>query len=238
MDDILNFSSIKEYNTFNNSETLHPLVSVVDLQKADPRKLKKMRYGFYTVFLKQIYCGDLRYGLGNYDYEEGTLIFLAPGQVIGENKNEQYQPQGTALVFHPDFIIGTSLGKHISEYHFFSYAAVSGQQYMNANDSNPKNMSWMKGFPPKKDSILSAVDGSFFVFPALRCADRWRTIKYCDEQFCLPFVTPFSNYFLLTLESDKQNIIFKNLYYGKSRYWPYAKTNRNHCENAHTTFGR
>jgi hypothetical protein len=122
MDDILNFSTIKEYNAFNNNETLHPLVSVVHLDKAEPRKLKRLRYEFYTIFLKQIHCGDLRYGLGNYDYEEGTLIFLAPGQVIGESKNEYYQPQGIALVFHPDLIAGTSLGKNIGDYHFFSYA--------------------------------------------------------------------------------------------------------------------
>ncbi|WP_140938645.1 helix-turn-helix domain-containing protein [Sphingobacterium lumbrici] len=122
MDDILNFSTIKEYNAFNNNETLHPLVSVVHLDKAEPRKLKRLRYEFYTIFLKQIHCGDLRYGLGNYDYEEGTLIFLAPGQVIGESKDECYQPQGIALVFHLDLLLGTSLGKNISDYHFFSYA--------------------------------------------------------------------------------------------------------------------
>lgn len=122
MDDILNFSTIKEYNAFNNNETMHPLVSVVHLDKAEPRKLKRLRYEFYTVFFKQIYCGDLRYGLSNYDYEEGTLIFLAPGQVIGESKDEYYQPQGIALVFHPDLITGTSLGKNIGDYHFFSYA--------------------------------------------------------------------------------------------------------------------
>ncbi len=122
MDDIISFNSIKEYNAFNNNETLHPLVSVVHLDKAEPRKLKRLRYGFYTVFLKQIYCGDLRYGLSNYDYEEGTLIFLAPQQVIGENKDDYYQPQGIALVFHPDLIAGTSLGKNIGDYHFFSYA--------------------------------------------------------------------------------------------------------------------
>lgn len=122
MDDILNFSTIKEYNAFNNNETLHPLVSVVHLDKADPRKLSRMRYGFYTVFLKQIYCGDLRYGLNTYDYEEGTLIFLAPGQVIGENGEDYYQPQGIALVFHPDLLLGTSVGKNMDSYHFFSYA--------------------------------------------------------------------------------------------------------------------
>jgi AraC-like DNA-binding protein len=122
MDDIKIFGSIKEYNAFNNHETLHPLVSVVNLEKADPRQHRRLRYEFYTVFLKKIYCGDLRYGLGNYDYEEGTLIFLAPGQVIGQNNAEYYQPQGTALVFHPDLITGTSLGKGINDYRFFSYA--------------------------------------------------------------------------------------------------------------------
>lgn len=122
MEDILNFSSIKEYNAFNNQETLHPLVSVVQLEKAAPRKLRRLRYDFYTIFLKKIHCGDLRYGLKNYDYEDGTLIFLGPGQVIGQNGDEYYQPQGTALVFHPDLISGTPLGKNINNYHFFSYA--------------------------------------------------------------------------------------------------------------------
>lgn len=122
MEDILNFSSIKEYNAFNNCPTLHPLVSVVDLEKAAERKHRRLRYDFYIVFLKKIYCGDLRYGLNNYDYEEGTLIFLAPAQIIGQNSDDYYQPQGLALAFHPDLILGTSLGKSINDYHFFSYA--------------------------------------------------------------------------------------------------------------------
>ena len=122
MDTIINFESIKEYNAFNNQETLHPLVSVVHLDNADPRKNRPLRYSFYTVFLKKIKCGDLRYGLSNYDYDEGTLIFLAPGQVIGQYGDEYYQPQGLALVFHPDLLSGTSLGRNIHNYHFFSYA--------------------------------------------------------------------------------------------------------------------
>ncbi len=121
MDDILNFETIKQYNAFNNHEALHPLVSIIDLSKADPRKFRRMRYSFYTIFLKEIKCGDLRYGCNYYDYDEGTLIFLAPGQVIGENKDEYYQPKGHALVFHPDLILGTSLGRNIQDYTFFSY---------------------------------------------------------------------------------------------------------------------
>jgi AraC family transcriptional regulator, transcriptional activator of pobA len=121
MEDILRFDTIVQYNTFNNNETLHPLVSVVDLSKAAPRQLKKMSYGFYVVFLKEIKCGDLKYGISNYDYEEGTLIFLAPEQIIGSAGQEYYQPQGLALVFHADFIRGTSLGRHMADYSFFSY---------------------------------------------------------------------------------------------------------------------
>ena len=123
MEDILKFETVKQYNEFNKQDTLHPLVSMVDLSRADPRQSRRMSYNFYTIFLKEIHCGDLRYGCNYYDYEEGTLIFLAPGQVIGENRDEYYQPQGQALIFHPDFILGTSLGKHIHDYAFFSYEA-------------------------------------------------------------------------------------------------------------------
>ena len=121
MDEILEFDTVSQYNAFNRNETLHPLVSVVDLSKAAPRQLRRMRYGFYVVFLKEIKCGDLKYGISNYDYDEGTLVFLAPGQVIGSHGEEVYQPQGLALVFHADFIHGTSLGRHLHDYTFFSY---------------------------------------------------------------------------------------------------------------------
>jgi AraC-like DNA-binding protein len=74
------------------------------------------------VFLKEIKCGDLQYGCNYYDYEEGTLVFVGPGQVIGvENNGELYQPKGQALAFHPDLLRGTSLGRHIRDYTFFSY---------------------------------------------------------------------------------------------------------------------
>src|SRR5690349_16559657 len=122
MDTMRRFETINDYNVFNNNETLHPLVSVVDLSKASPRQGSRMYFGFYTVFLKDVKCGDLVYGRHTYDYQEGTLVFLAPGQVAGMNSNgETYQPKGYALVFHPDLIHGTSLGKHMQDYTFFGY---------------------------------------------------------------------------------------------------------------------
>lgn len=122
MEEMLRFDTISQYNTFNNHETLHPLVSVIDFSKANPRRLRRTYFGFYLVLLKDVQCGDLRYGKNTYDYQEGTLIFLGPGQVMGADGSEElYQPKGYGIVFHPDLIRGTSLGRHIDDYSFFSY---------------------------------------------------------------------------------------------------------------------
>lgn len=122
MHNIIRFETISEYNAFNNNETLHPLISVVDFSKAGPRQGSRMYFGFYAIFLKDVKCGDLTYGKHTYDYQEGTLVFFGAGQVAGVNSNgEIYQPKGYGLVFHPDLIHGTSLGKHIQEYTFFGY---------------------------------------------------------------------------------------------------------------------
>ena len=122
MEEIVKFETVSQYNIFNNHETLHPLVSVIDFSKAAPRRLRKTYFGFYLVLLKDVECGDLRYGKNTYDYQEGTLIFLAPGQMLGANGGDElYQPKGYGIVFHPDLIKGTSLGRHMDDYTFFSY---------------------------------------------------------------------------------------------------------------------
>jgi AraC-like DNA-binding protein len=122
MEKLLKFNTISEYNTFNNNVTRHPLVGVIDFSKAAPRQGSQMYFGFYTVFLKDVKCGDLVYGRNTYDYQEGTLVFFAPGQIAGVNSNgETFQPKGYGLVFHPDLIHGTALGRHIHNYSFFEY---------------------------------------------------------------------------------------------------------------------
>ena len=120
--ELLNVETIKEYNDMLGVETLHPLVSVIDLSKACPMRHMRHTFSFYTVYCKEVKCGDLIYGRQRYDYQEGTVVCLAPGQVIGiEDNGEVFQPKGWALCFHPDLIHGTSLGSHIKEYTYFSY---------------------------------------------------------------------------------------------------------------------
>lgn len=122
MENVRMIDSVGQFSALNNNETLHPLVNIVDLSKANKRQNRRSNYGFYAVFLKEIKCGDLHYGCNYYDYEEGTLVFVGPGQVIGvENNGELYQPKGQALVFHSDLLRGTTLGRNIAQYNFFSY---------------------------------------------------------------------------------------------------------------------
>ncbi|WP_302585820.1 AraC family transcriptional regulator [uncultured Alistipes sp.] len=124
MNKIEHFEHVFEYNDLLGVETLHPLVSVIDLSKS--RRIRHMRhtFGFYTLFLKEVRCGNLIYGRQYYDYQEGTIVAIAPGQVAGvEDNGEEFQPKGWALVFHPDLIRGTSLGRSIRSYSFFSYEA-------------------------------------------------------------------------------------------------------------------
>nr|WP_026210156.1 helix-turn-helix domain-containing protein [Flexithrix dorotheae] len=116
------FDTVKSYNDFNDHPTLHPLVSVLDFSKAKPRTGHRMMFGLYTIILKEVDCGNLIYGKQNYDYQEGTLVFLGPGQEVDvTNKSTKYQPMGRGLVFHPDLITGTSLAGQIEGYGFFSY---------------------------------------------------------------------------------------------------------------------
>lgn len=122
MDEVERIDTVKQYNDSVGVDTLHPLVSVVNFDEMPTYQYFRRYMGVYAIFLKYINCGDMRYGCQPYDYEDGTLIFIAPGQVYGINsKGKLIKPAGRALVFHPDLIVGTSLGKHIKEYSFFSY---------------------------------------------------------------------------------------------------------------------
>lgn len=85
MKDTLKFESVTEYIKFNNHETLHPLVNVIDFSKASPRILRRTFFGFYLVMQNDVLCWDIRYGKNTCDYQEGTLFFLATDQIIGES---------------------------------------------------------------------------------------------------------------------------------------------------------
>lgn len=119
-------NTIDQYNKIYGFETMHPLVAVVDLRKANSSAFPKeasYNYGVYSLFLKQTYCGDITYGRQSYDYQEGTVTSFAPGQVVHVKYTDNYEPNALGLLFHPDLIRGTSLGQNIRQYTFFDYEA-------------------------------------------------------------------------------------------------------------------
>lgn len=124
MNQIINLENVDQYNSLYGIETLHPLVSVVDLTKATKVVNHiQMTYGVYAIFLKEAKTCDLKYGRQTYDYQEGTIVCFAPGQTVGVSSLEdEVSPSVRGIVFHPDLIRGTSLGKTIKNYSFFSYA--------------------------------------------------------------------------------------------------------------------
>ncbi len=124
MSKIITLDNVHEYNALLGVETLHPLISVIDMSKCAPMRHSLHNFGFYTLFLKQVHCGDMRYGRQYYDYQEGTLVCVSPRQVCGvEDNGEVFQPKGWALCFHPDLFSGTHLARRMKEYTFFSYEA-------------------------------------------------------------------------------------------------------------------
>ena len=122
MNDIVNVTNIADYNRILGAETLHPLVSVTDFASLRTLPHCRKNFGFYAIFYKELECGTLLYGRSKYDYEDGTLVFISPGQIAGTNDGgETPNPRGLVLMFHPDFLHGTSLARRMGDYSFFGY---------------------------------------------------------------------------------------------------------------------
>ena len=82
MDSIRKINTVNQANALVGIETSHPLVTVLDFSKCGPMEYIRMNLGLYGIFLKDIMDADIVYGRHQYDYQQGTLIFIAPGQVV------------------------------------------------------------------------------------------------------------------------------------------------------------
>lgn len=118
---ILNIETIDQYNRLYGFETRHPLVSVVRFDTDQEVANYRMTMGFYSLFLKETRGCTINYGKTQYDFDDQTVVCFAPGQLVGYTNIEGVPKRAVGLLFHPDFIRGTSLGQHIKQYTFFSY---------------------------------------------------------------------------------------------------------------------
>ncbi|WP_207532958.1 helix-turn-helix domain-containing protein [Desertivirga arenae] len=113
----------------------HPLIALVDYKNVPVEMFpqgQKVSLDFYKISFKTSFKGQIKYGQGYYDFEEGGLAFLKPKQIVFPPENiESYE--GIALYFHPDFIRNHPLGKTINHYGFFSYD-VSEALFLSAKE--------------------------------------------------------------------------------------------------------
>lgn len=120
---ILKVNKPSDYSSYLGVTDRHPLVSVIEYDRISPVPTTLNDYNVYAIFLRGDELVNLTYGCGRYDYKEGTLLAVAPGQLGGaEDDGEKVNISGWSLMFHPDLLQGTSLGKRIGRYTFFDYS--------------------------------------------------------------------------------------------------------------------
>lgn len=128
MKNILDINTVGDYLALRKQEVLHPMVGFVNFDEVVEEGkaihgYDAIRFNCYAVFLKDAMGCKLKYGGKDYDYDEGSLVFVGPGQVVGLTYDDpNYRPEGYALLFHPDLLLGSELGHKIQAYSFFSYS--------------------------------------------------------------------------------------------------------------------
>lgn len=125
MPDFFHTKSVSEvHRLFGSEKPLHPLITIIrEWPKTDfDFSTVKMTSDLYLIGMKGNVKGAFKYGRNSYDYEEGTLAFLAPNQVLSfEDTEKDSEVGGWNIIFHPDLIRKSDLGQQIKSYSFFDY---------------------------------------------------------------------------------------------------------------------
>lgn len=203
MEKIIKLNTIKDYNDFLGIETLHPLVSVIDASKIKPLRHVRKNIGYYVIYLKDIKCADqIKYGRKFYDFQEETLVFAAPGQVIGnDDTGEEFESKGWWLTFQPELLHGTPLGRHIQDYTFFSYAVnealhLSKQERQTIIDCMMKIDEEIKGAKDKHSNLIIASAIELLLNYCIRFYDRqFITRKKENKDTLIAFEALLNEYF-------------------------------------------
>ena len=122
--EIVTADNIQQYNQFFGVKTLHPQVGIIHFKRSENQPTHKMTFGFYALYLVKTVGITMDYGKTQYDFNNGTVICLAPGQTIGVHRMPGGPvPEAIGLMFHPDLLYGTTLAQRIKQFTFFSYTS-------------------------------------------------------------------------------------------------------------------
>ena len=144
MDKIIHLKSIADlHKLFQFSQSMqHPLIAIVEVASNafHTNKSIKVSADFYTIIFKTYQKDTIKYGRRTIDFQNGSLICIAPNQVIElEDESENISiMEGWALFFHPDFIRGTTLNSKFKEYSFFNYDVTEALHLSDKEKTNLK----------------------------------------------------------------------------------------------------
>lgn len=126
MDRIVEVNTVADFDRIWGVSNRHPLANVIEGSKI-PTPVAHCRkfFNLYVVYIKDVICADyITYGRSEYDFQENTLVFVGPGQILGYPADgSTFEAKGWCLYFSPELLRGTSLAGRMKEYTFFSYAA-------------------------------------------------------------------------------------------------------------------
>lgn len=210
MKNILHVTSITEiHQLFQLTKPKHPLVSVFrhsDLVVPDNFTSQSFTTDLFMIGFKEKQEAVVKYGRETYDFQEGTVIFLSPNQVFSFSSADFSNCKDEwTLVFHPDFLTKTNLGKEIDNYHFFSYETnealhVSEDEKLALNDLIAKiEKEYYQQIDKHTQEII--------------CINIETILKYCQRFYARQFITrkTVNNRYLTKFEAYLRKYFAHNL---------------------------
>ena len=175
----------------------HPLVSVINMEDIRCHfddNYKSVVYNFYSICIKKNFKGTMKYGQSYYDFDEGTMTFFSPGQVISTVVDEDLALNGYWLILHPDFIRNYPLGKNIKNYGYFSYATNEALHLSEKEEAMITGI--MKDIEQEYRSIIDSFSQDVIV------AHTELLLNYCNRFYNRQFITrkTINNDLLIELE--------------------------------------
>ncbi|RZK11161.1 MAG: AraC family transcriptional regulator [Flavobacterium sp.] len=175
----------------------HPLVSVINMENIKCHfddNYKSVVYNFYSICIKKNFKGTMKYGQSYYDFDEGTMTFFSPGQVITTIVNEDLELSGYWLILHPDFIRNYTLGKNIKNFGYFSYATNEALHLSEKEEAMITGI--MKDIEKEYRSIIDSFSQDVII------SHTELLLNYCNRFYNRQFITrkTVNNELLIKLE--------------------------------------
>ncbi|NTD96344.1 AraC family transcriptional regulator [Agrobacterium tumefaciens] len=207
--EIVRIKSITEYHRFRGlPKPEHPLISLVDyslIQFTEEAQTLNIVMDFYSIALKRDIGAKIYYGQQTYDFDEGLMSFIAPGQVLRIERDPDSFNSGSGylLQIHPDFLWGSALAKQIKKYSFFDYS-IHEALFLSSREEE----TILSIFKNVKQEYHSNID-SFS--QGLIVSQIELLLKYCERFYSRQFITrKISSHQMLTKVENFLNSYFSS----------------------------